>query len=152
MGTLLGAMFFCNEYTNNNTLPYHNQFNQTDICYNSSYSVNIINFSEKLKKNIDLINNLKEMPDNWNGYGANKLSDSVINSALSAIYFLDVQPDVFPTGRNSIQFEYEKSNGDYLEFEIFSDHITMLKIISDDETERNVASMNLNALVADFYA
>lgn len=34
---------------------------------------------------------------------------------------LDVEPDVFPTARDSIQLEYENSSEDYLEFEVFPD-------------------------------
>ena len=32
-----------------------------------------------------------------------------------------IQPRIFPTARNSIQFEYEKQDGEYLEFELFED-------------------------------
>lgn len=46
---------------------------------------------------------------------------------------------VFATERNSVQFEWEKVNGDYLEFEVYSkDNIGMLRIIDNQEIERKV--------------
>ncbi|KJE25644.1 hypothetical protein LG52_3208 [Geobacillus kaustophilus] len=33
------------------------------------------------------------------------------------------QPKLFPTARDSIQLEFEKENGDYLEFELFENKI-----------------------------
>jgi hypothetical protein len=105
-----------------------------------------------LQKNVDLIKDFSKLEDNWDDNGAIKIQNNIINSALSALYLLKIQPDVFPTGRNSIQFEYEKANGDYLEFEFFEDHITMYSIISDNEFEKNVASTELDKMVVDFYA
>lgn len=137
---------------NNNTLPFFNSLNKTDYSNSSSYSANYINCNDKLQKNVDLIKDFSKLEDNWDDNGAIKIQNNIINSALSALYLLKIQPDVFPTGRNSIQFEYEKANGDYLEFEFFEDHITMYSIISDNEFEKNVASTELDKMVVDFYA
>ena len=137
---------------NNNTLRDYNQLNKTNYSCTTLSSSNYINFTDKLMKNAELIRSFGELSDNWNGYDAEKISKDVIMSAITAVYLIEIQPDVFPTGRNSIQFEYEKKNGDYLEFEIYSNHITMLKIIGDTEFEENVASTDLNKLVENFYA
>lgn len=51
---------------------------------------------------------------------------------------LDRQPDIFIIFSNGLQFEYEKENGDYLEFEIYWNKILMLKIIGNDEVEKRV--------------
>lgn len=130
----------------------YNETNYLNISSDSAYYDNAINFSFKLQENLKIIDNFKNLKDNWNGYGGLKLSKSVIDNARSALYFLDRQPDVFPTGRNSIQFEYEKENGDYLEFEIFEDSIVMLQIISDEETERNIDEKEMKKMVREFYA
>lgn len=137
-----------------NSIQCYNNINNYQTSYSSSYidNSNTINFSQELQKNIELINSYKNLDDNWNGYGALKFSESVIDNALYVLYFLSRQPDVFPTGRNSIQFEYEKDNGDYLEFEIYEDHITAFKIIASEETECQVSAKETRKMVVDFYA
>lgn len=129
-----------------------NETNYLNISPDSAYYDNAINFSFELQKNLDIIDNFKNLKDNWNGYGGLKFSKSVIDNARFALYFLDKQPDVFPTGRNSIQFEYEKENEDYLEFEIFEDSIVMLQIISGEETECNIDEKEMRKMVREFYA
>lgn len=60
----------------------------------------------------------------WNGYGALPLDGDLIDECVQLLYtpgLLGLQPDVFPTGRGSIQFEYENEDGQYLEIEIYSD-------------------------------
>ena len=125
------------------------------VCFSnpvpSVYEENVIDFSENLKRNIKITESFRNLGDNWNCYGAVKFSDLVIDKAISALYFLERQPDVFPTGRNSIQFEYEKSNGDYLEFEIFENSITAFSIISGEENERTVNEEEMKNMVAEFY-
>lgn len=101
-------------------------------------------------ENLEKIESFRNLGDNWNGYGAVKFSDLVIDKAISALYFLEKQPDVFPTGRNSIQFEYEKPDGDYLEFEIFENSITAFSIISGEENERTVNEKEMKNMVAEF--
>lgn len=128
------------------------EINYYPLSDNSSYCDNVINFSPKLQENLDLIDKFKSFENNWNGYDALRFSKSVIDNARSALYFLDRQPDVFPTGRNSIQFEYEKDNGDYLEFEIFEDSIVAFQIISDEENEYLVNEMEMRKMVVEFYA
>lgn len=137
-----------------NSIQCHNNINKNQALCRSSYidNSNTINFSQELQKNIELINSYKNLDDNWNSYGASKFSESVIDKALSILYFLSIQPDVFPTGRNSIQFEYEKNNGDYLEFEIYEDRITAFQIIASEETEYQVDIKKARKMVVDFYA
>lgn len=130
----------------------YNNVNNCRLSYNSSYVCNTINFSQKLQRNIELINSYKNLDDNWNDYGALRFSELVIDNAISTLYLLRRQPDVFPTGRNSIQFEYEKDNGDYLEFEIFDDHVIAFQATSSEESERQVSTKEIIKMVSDFYA
>lgn len=143
-------LLYCNNLLIGNSVS--SEINYCPISDNSSYCDNVINFSPKLQENLDLIGKFKSFENNWNGYDVLKFSKSVIDNARSALYFLDRQPDVFPTGRNSIQFEYEKENGDYLEFEIFEDSIVAFQIISDEENECLVNEMEMRKMVAEFYA
>lgn len=52
-------------------------------------------------------------------------------NAMKVLKMLPILPDIFPTFRDSIQFEYEKSNGEYLEFEVFEDKIGVFSLSSD---------------------
>lgn len=66
------------------------------------------------------------------------------------------EPFVCPTACGSIQFEYEKDNGDYLEFEIYEDRIEVyLDTLSDGEEEFNLqgisATDKMKQMVVDFY-
>lgn len=85
---------------------------------------------------IDKINSFREFKDNWNGYGAEPLSNIVIDRALDLAKQLNPTPEVFPTGRNSIQFEWE-SDILYLELEVFEDRIDIFNEIKSIFTQWN---------------
>lgn len=63
---------------------------------------------------------IKNLEDNWNDNGASKFSESLILQAKKIIddFPNEFEIEVFPTARDSIQFEYETENV-YLEFELF---------------------------------
>ena len=63
------------------------------------------------------ISNLKY---NWNQNDAESIKKDLIYVMRNLIYELNYQLEIFPTACNSIQFEYENENGDYLEFELVS--------------------------------
>ena len=92
--------------------------------------------------------------DNWNGYGAQPLPHDTLYKAQHLIPALHVQPEIFPTADGSIQFEYEKDNGDYLEFQFTGKGTCeVFKIIGDNEeyfTSQDNASA-VNAIVNAFY-
>ena len=91
---------------------------------------------------------------NWNGYGAEPLPYDTLYKAQLLIPALHVQPEIFPTADGSIQFEYEKNNGDYLEFQFTGKGTCeVFKIIGDNEeyfTAQDNAN-TVNALVDAFY-
>ena len=108
----------------------------------------------KMNKNLVAINNLREFKENWNGYGAKGFSSELCDFLEKIIKELDEdnQPKVFPTGRESIQIEYEKDNGEYLEIEIFSpDRIELFQISeNEDEIEKNISFDEIKGLVMAF--
>lgn len=69
---------------------------------------------------------ISNLPDNWNGYGAKSFSSKIIEKCKEIFVKLPVAPSVFPTGRQSIQFQYELPDRSYLGFEIFEEKITSL--------------------------
>lgn len=114
------------------------------------------NYQLKRKlKNINTILSFKIFETNWNGNGAEPFSENIIEKAFAFTnsQSLKFQSNVFPTGRQSIQFEYEKSNGNYLEIEIFEDKYSAYSEIDDKETEYESISFNkIIKLIDEFYS
>lgn len=81
------------------------------------------------KLNVQKLEDIGKLPDNWNGYGARKFAPSLINKCREIAKNLPIEMTVYPTGRQSIQFQYDK-NENYLELEVYEDHtfcLCMLK-------------------------
>lgn len=73
---------------------------------------------------LEMIEHIEKLDDNWNGYGASKFTDIVIKNARDCLSRFDTLPDrIFPTGCNSVQFEWKKDA--ILEAEIFEDRMEM---------------------------
>jgi hypothetical protein len=108
--------------------------------------------SQELKSNLKKLNAFKNLGFNWNGNNAEPFSEVIIEKAKSILVALRIQPKIFPTARKSIQFEYEKHNGDYLEFEIFKDTITCFEIISGKEREYQIEASAIFSVIDNFYA
>jgi len=73
----------------------------------------------QLQNSFRVLDEIASLKDNWNDNNAPHFSESIIMRMRSIVSELSIQPNIFPTARRSIQFEYEKENGDYLEFELF---------------------------------
>ena len=99
------------------------------------------------------IDKIGELQDGWNGKDANSFSKELIGKAKGIIMKLIIQPDVFPTARDSIQFEYEKKNGDYLEFELFESGILKMFLYehTGNSKTRYISENEMNEIVGDFY-
>lgn len=76
---------------------------------------------------IHKLHEIRTLDENWNGYGAHQFDFDVIMNAFDILSFLNHPPFISPTANQSIQMEYEKSNGDYFEIEVFKDHIEVYK-------------------------
>ena len=86
-------------------------------------------------------------------------SEKLISKCKCIIKSLDQSPDIFPTGRGSIQFQFELEDRSYLELEIFEDKINALivpKRIYTAATEKQFTSgdndiKKAKEIVDDFY-
>ena len=102
-------------------------------------------------KNFNKLYEYSQLEYNWNDHGAEPFDKELINLAWKKINELECQPKVFPTASDSIQFEYEKENEDYLEFEIYTDRIEVFRIIGEDEEEFTLpVEEDLNIIVNEF--
>ena len=87
----------------------------------------------------EIINKLLEIQqlrENWNGYDAKPIPIEVITKALFLIEQLNPLPNfISPTGRESVQLEWEKDSCLYLEMEIFENKIEIFNMFSDDNED-----------------
>jgi hypothetical protein len=111
-----------------------------------------INDFLEIKNNLDRITAISAFEKNWNGYNANCFSNEIICKAKVIVKTLKYKPELYPTGRDSIQIEFEYDNN-YLEFEIFDDRIEVYREkdlipIKNEEIELS----KINEEVEDFYS
>lgn len=119
------------------------------VNYNSS----MIETTKKIR-NIERVKVLGDLKGNWNDNGALPFPKSLLDIGVSIIRNIIIQPKVFPTARQSIQLEYEKVNGDYLELEVFVEKIEFFMERSNGEEKEGSIPYNIqsiNKAVADFY-
>ena len=91
----------------------------------------------------EALNAIKKLEDNWNDNGACSFSAELIEKCRRIAMQLEAEPFVCSTACGSIQFEYEKEDGEYLE------------TLSDGEKEYRLrgrsATDKMKQLVVDFY-
>lgn len=138
------------------------------VGYNpSTYNESIKVFFDVLKKkqvteredtaSIKRLNDIAELPYDWNGYGAIPFSKVLINKCKRIVNNLSVSPYIYPTGRQSIQFQYELKDRSYLEFEIFENKTMCLivpKRIYDNAKETTITESEdkkIEEIVDNFY-
>ena len=107
-----------------------------------------------IKENLEKIQDISELKDDWNGHGASAVKDTLIQKMKYLVLRLNIQPEISPTARGSIQFEYEKETGEYLEFELFDIKLKVLTMVSDGNNYSYYMDINIdeiNKVVDKFY-
>lgn len=102
------------------------------------------------------LDDISGLENNWNDHGAKCFSRQLVEKCRTIVNDLVAEPFVCPTACGSIQFEYEKEDGDYLEFEVFEDRIEVYSDTKENgEREFNLegitATDKMKQLVVDFY-
>lgn len=146
--------------SNNDCVMYvlipQNSLNGNNLEYNShtKWFEGVAMEVDDMSKNIELLNSFLNLEVDWDNEGALPLPTSIISKMRGIIFFLHHQPDIFPTARDSIQFEYEKDDGDYLEFELFEDRLKMFKMAPNGDTNTSFIPLDIstiNKAVDEFY-
>lgn len=110
----------------------------------------------QLSKNFNTLESIRNLKDGWfNGQTGERkaFSDELVDKVKKIISNLKNQPEVFPTGRDSIQIEFENENGDYLEFEFYENgKISKYYENSIKSYSRSVSENNIYKSVKEFYA
>jgi hypothetical protein len=78
---------------------------------------------------------LSDLPFNWNGNNAEPFAKEVLTRAQIVLDYFNgfVYLKMFPTAQQSIQFEFQNSNKNYLEIEVFTDKILGFATIGKEE-------------------
>lgn len=69
-------------------------------------------------KNLNKIENMALFEEDWNGTGGRKFTTKAISIFKDVIEALEHQPEIAPTGRNSLYMEYEFTDNSVLAFEV----------------------------------
>lgn len=105
--------------------------------------------------NLARLDSFLALKDNWNGNGAAPVSQNLVSLMKGLVLNLERQPDIFPTACDSIQFEYEKPDGDYLEFEVSENGKVSVFRMMPDGTDCSYTldfdANQINEVVSDFY-
>ncbi len=111
-----------------------------------------LDFAQKQKACSEKMIAISELQDNWNDNGAKKFGDKLIVKCYSILFGLPVLPEIFPVADGSIQFEYERADGSYLEFDIFENEVSEFIAYHDGkEIERAIESDKIAEEVKNFY-
>ncbi len=96
-------------------------------------SISVCNETNMRKEqNLRRLDEISTLQDNWDGYGAKAFSETLIQVCKNIVSALEFQPLIFPTGRRSVQFQYELDDRSYLEFEIFETSVACLQVPQRD--------------------
>ena len=86
------------------------------------------------RKNLSTLDDISELKYNWNGYGASAFSKELIDRCRDLLGQLPVQPELYPTACDSIQFEWETADGRYMDAEVPEYGLTGIYKMLPDKT------------------
>ncbi|MBR1438681.1 MAG: hypothetical protein IJ587_09115 [Synergistaceae bacterium] len=118
------------------------------------YSMSTAYYANELTSNLNKLKRISILGYNWDGYGAEPLSAELILHTKNLLRKLHIQPEIFPTADGTIQAEYEKENGDYLELQFTGQGLCeVFRNIAFSEEYFDIpeTSEAINSLVGDFY-
>ncbi len=85
--------------------------------------------------NLEKLNTISNLRDNWNGNQAPALPKAVIAKVSAFLDKLIIQPEIFPTACCTIQLEYDNSRRDHMEIEIGTEDTAEVFIVNFDGSE-----------------
>ena len=102
-----------------------------------TYMESIFMDNEKIN-NIEKLDQIAKLEDDWDGEGARSFSNVLIQNVKNILMSLKYQPEVFPTACDTIQIEYERENGSYLEIEISTEDAKVFAVDSSGKESISV--------------
>lgn len=103
-------------------------------------------------KSIETLGSYRGLRAGWNGKGSTSFDGELIDNAIEFVKKLEYQPEIFPTGRDSIQFEYHTDWG-YLEVEMSLFDLSVFIETEKQQTEKEDVSVEQAiTMIRDFHA
>ncbi len=130
------------------------------IKYASSQAVSDENAKNIIRniRNLQKLECFRRFNEGWDGYQAVTSSPELVEKLQNIIRLnnLPRQPEIFPISDGSIQLEWEKENGEYLEITATTDDVWEVFQLDVAENEKNgqinADSSLIKALIERFYA
>lgn len=107
---------------------------------------------EQLKINKRKLESIRKLRSNWNNYDGEAFEESLISNIEKILSDLDYQPQIFPTGRGTIQIEKYIDEENLIEIEISNTEIFAFQVKNGEETEREIDVDEINSLISGLYA
>lgn len=104
--------------------------------------------------NITNLNIIRTLEENWNDNGALPFPESLVKNCWKVIEDIIRQPKLFPTAAQTITLDYDKDNGEFLQFELFENKIEVLIVSEDGDAFEKTIPFNINLIneeVSRFY-
>ncbi|MCB0744831.1 MAG: hypothetical protein KDC67_13065 [Ignavibacteriae bacterium] len=132
-------------------VEYHsiitNSDSPTSTRFNDSHRFSL----ELLKFNKRKLETFKNFKQGWNGYNAEPIDENLINKIESLISNLDYQPQIFPTGRGSIQIEKYLDENNLIEIEISENEVFAYLVKNGTEFEKEISISEINDYISELY-
>ncbi len=107
---------------------------------------------EQLKLNKRKLRALNELKKGWNGYAGEPINEVLLSKIEELISNLDYQPQIFPTGRGSIQIEKYIDDYNLFEIEISTGEVFAYSVKNGTEVEKNISISEINDFINEFYS
>ncbi len=105
--------------------------------------------------NLEKLNSIRSMKDNWNGNGASAIPKTVVDKVEQLINGLKIQPEIFPTALGTIQLEYDNSRRDHMEIEIGRSDSAEVFVVrfngEENYADIPVSIDSINSIAGEFY-
>lgn len=111
-----------------------------------------VNQPSIITENIEQLREIADLEENWDGEDGLAFGKDFIQELIDLVSTMQLQPDIGPTGRGSIDFEYgsRKKGHKYLDLEIYEKDRRVV-VYSKDETgastHEEIEMEDINALI-----
>ena len=118
----------------------------------------VMNSYDLKQKNLAKIEKMALFESDWNGNGGAKFTTGAIDTFKEVISTLTKQPEIAPTGRNSLLMHYELANGSRLIFEVSENKAEKVYIPHGNYAKASIqiyvgnVLFNINEAVENFYS
>ena len=141
LGTIMSGKNEIQDYSSNSR---NNLFLSFGIWHDGKNNKVLTN--ETIISNMKRLQEIRSLRPDWNGYGADCFSGELIDICENIVESLKYQPQIYPTGRNSIQLQFELDDRSYLEFEVFADRVMCIQVPQRVYSKASFAELKKNDL------